>query len=1117
VEVTLVLGPAGSGKTFRCLKEAQQELKRSPDGLPLVFLAPKQATYQLERELLSDPDLPGFTRLHVAGFESLARLILQQTAFTQEEVLSDLGRVMILRALLTRESTHLRTFHASARMQGFAQQLSAILNEFQQARISGEDLRTAAACNRMNAELRDKLLDLAHLLERYSEWLHQNDLFDPSRLLSVAAEALSRPESRSSVRFDGLWLDGFAELSEQELELLVALVQRSPYATLAFCTDVGVTAEPPWHSIWNNVSRTIRRCYTRLQAIPNVRITIQQLSRDSARRRFSDAALAHLEKHWTTGKAFNSGEVQQELLPLFTATPPVKVIPCRNPAQEATVCAREILAAVRFEKRRFRDIAVLLRSLKGYDDVFCREFARYEIPYFLDRREGVAHHPLAELIRYALRLRDNGWAQEDWLGALKTGLLLNDDDALDALENEALARGWDGEAWLQPFPDSFERLRSQFVQPFQKFAEATKEAITGPQLAAAFRQLFADLDVAGTLQRWSELPVEQPQQTLLRAEVHSAVWRTIDEWLEAVELAFEITALPTTDWLPIVEAALANLTVGVIPPALDQVLIGTVDRSRNPDLQMALILGLNETVFPAPPTDAVLLSEYERGVLRDFDMRLGPTPHEQLGNEQYLAYIGCTRARERLVLTYSERNSSDTPLNPSIIIQHVRDLLPQVKEAPPDFDWHRDALHMSELVAPLLKGELAGKSLLSPVVARFQSYQAARSVEWLSAELVRQLYGPELSVSVSQLEDYAACSFRFFVKRGLRAEERKEFKVDRRLTGIFQHNVLQRFHERLTAEGKRWRDIRAPRAKELVRQIGLEVQRELEGGIFTAAPEWRFAAESIIQGLERLMAVLIGWAPQYEFEPSAVELGFGGPGDPLPAWRIELGDGRVLALRGRVDRVDLDSSAGRAWVVVMDYKASGQHVDDLRLVNGLDLQLIGYLAALRSIPEAAALLKQSALLPAGGFYLRLRNATTSAKSREEALAPAPELYKHMGRFRGDLRNRFDNRGEGTGDQFNFRVTKADMFHKNCKDPVEPEVFEGLVASTEDLLRQFAQTIYAGDVRINPFRYKYETACQKCDYASVCRFDPWTQPYRALAAAVDSHSASLQERAEARRE
>jgi len=72
----LLLGCAGSGKTFRCLTEARRALVAAPEGLPPLLLAPKQGTYQLEQQLLSSPELVGYTRLSIRSFESLARFIL---------------------------------------------------------------------------------------------------------------------------------------------------------------------------------------------------------------------------------------------------------------------------------------------------------------------------------------------------------------------------------------------------------------------------------------------------------------------------------------------------------------------------------------------------------------------------------------------------------------------------------------------------------------------------------------------------------------------------------------------------------------------------------------------------------------------------------------------------------------------------------------------------------------------------------------------------------------------------------------------------------------------------------------------------------------------------------
>ena len=71
MQPTFILGPAGSGKTHRCLVEIRDVLKGAPDGLPMLFIAPRQSTLLLERQLLSI-GVPGFTRLEILSFDRLA-------------------------------------------------------------------------------------------------------------------------------------------------------------------------------------------------------------------------------------------------------------------------------------------------------------------------------------------------------------------------------------------------------------------------------------------------------------------------------------------------------------------------------------------------------------------------------------------------------------------------------------------------------------------------------------------------------------------------------------------------------------------------------------------------------------------------------------------------------------------------------------------------------------------------------------------------------------------------------------------------------------------------------------------------------------------------------------
>src|SRR6185369_13325978 len=97
-----------------------------------------------------------------------------------------------------------------------------------------------------------------------------------------------------------------------------------------------------------------------------------------------------------------------------------------------------------------------VRSLGAHHQPLARVFRRYDIPFFLDRREAVTHHPLAEVTRSALRTVAFDWKQEDWFAALKAGFSHTTDqkmDDIDRLENAALEFGWRGKKILALFDD----------------------------------------------------------------------------------------------------------------------------------------------------------------------------------------------------------------------------------------------------------------------------------------------------------------------------------------------------------------------------------------------------------------------------------------------------------------------------------------------------------------------------------------------------------------------------------------------------------------------------------------------------------------------------------------
>ena len=66
-----ILGRAGTGKTHACLEGIRQQLRQQPQGPPLIFLVPEQATFLNEMALLKGLESHGSIRAEVLSFQRL--------------------------------------------------------------------------------------------------------------------------------------------------------------------------------------------------------------------------------------------------------------------------------------------------------------------------------------------------------------------------------------------------------------------------------------------------------------------------------------------------------------------------------------------------------------------------------------------------------------------------------------------------------------------------------------------------------------------------------------------------------------------------------------------------------------------------------------------------------------------------------------------------------------------------------------------------------------------------------------------------------------------------------------------------------------------------------------
>lgn len=1111
MQMRFLLGPAGSGKTYACLEEIRRELIGDPGGPPLVLLAPKQATFQLERQLLDDDRLCGYTRLQILSFDRLADYVLRELAVRVPEFLSEEGRLMVLRALLSREKDGLAMYHSSAHLPGFAGQLSQLLREMQRSRLEPAQLEKSAQDESLSPLLRAKVGDLAKLAASYRDWLQAQRLSDADEILEIAATRLKAlqipsrldPSNPPPIFLAGLWLDGFAEMTLQEVELLAALMPFCQRATLAFCLPAAPGAVEEKFSLWNVIGSSYAHCRERLGQLANCEISVDVLERTPTRSRFGAATgLRHLEENWDTQGEVRAGAVDGS----------IRMVSCLDRETEAVFAAREIHRHVR-NGGRFREVTVLVRNLEDFGHVIRRVFTRYGIPFFLDQRESAAHHPVAELTRFALRTVAYNWQREDWFGVLKTGLCGVGDGRIDWLENLALAYGWEGGVWKtkptqiesEAFDEAWEELRTRAVLPVIELADAVGGALGGRALAAAIRRLWSGLQVSDRLERWSEARWPGPELRVYFHEpsvVHRTVWEQMNAWLTNLEMAFgdESVEMSVREWLPIIEVGLGNLSVGVIPPAIDQVLVGAVDRTRNPEINTAFVLGLNEGVFPAVPAAPVLLTDVERGELRGQQLSLGQQTLHQLANERFLGYIACTRPQRQLFLTWAGMDEKGRVQQWSSLVDHVARVSGITR--PESFSlpvWAEAAEHPSEVVDAVAQEhgseveQLRALPSLREVVAGWDNWMASRGVDQLTPALVESLFPVPLKTSVSALESYAGCPFKFFVKYGLGAEERKSCEPDVREKGTYQHDVLEEFHRRAMEQGG-WDALDVDQARALVTDIAAELRSTSAEGKMDHDDVTRFQADNLVMNLEKLITSMVGWLQTYAFRPRAAELGFGLDGDEgLPALEIDLGSGATMLLRGRIDRIDLlpaDDDPDTALVAIADYKSSSKEIKDVLLENGLQLQLLSYLHVVKQLPGLAERLGMRELIPSGVFYVTLRPGGNKSINRDKVAEDESAWragFQHQGRINADRLELFDS-SKGKSKQFKSRGKEL------VSDARLREIQEMVVEN----LKRLGQRVLSGDVEVSPYRYAGETPCDWCEFKGICRFDPWEKEYRALA-------------------
>ncbi len=1153
--VQFILGRSGTGKTSYCIKAVVNVLLE-PTEQHLILLVPEQATYQAERAILADERIAGYNRLNVLSFDRLQFLLLGKN--TARPALSRIGRQMIVHRLLRDNKSKLKIFDSSASSSGLARQMAQTIAELHQYAKTPDDinqlLSVLAKDERNNLAIL-KFIDIGLILGEYIKFI-EGDFLDPDVQLTRACRSVSASTLAKGAK---LWVDGFAGFTEAELAILTELLKVVADAQIAFCLDPSEIdlANPAAGNIdpaglFNPTQRTYAELVDRVKKC-KLQLT-NPIILERAVRFSSCGQLAHIER--------NIFELKPSK---FDSADNIRIISAPNARAEVRFVTRQILELVKEKSCRYRDIAVIASDIDSYQHYIRAYFEDYGIPFFIDKRKPLNQHPVVQLICSALQAVTGGFAHGDIFAYLKTDLVPIQRCDIDLLENYCLAFGITANDWQSDSQWNFagqdnedfdeqriNQIRLKAINSLLEFRDALcpvgnpAEMLTAAQFTQTIFNFLYDLKVKETIGSWIE--EANKNEDSAAANEHQQFYNKLVDIFDELGEVFVGRTMTAEDFFAIINSAFSQLTLAFIPPTLDQVLVGSIERSRHPDLKAVFLIGATQRQFPVPVSSDSILTDDDRSAAESANFQLAPLVTQMLTERQYLAYIAFTRPSEFLCVTYPSVDDKGSAVPRSQFIDNLESLFENLNEesiAGEEIDIEKvdSETELADLLCTRLgkdaftqatypsleSGVLGLESLLDDICSDEQLAELGSNVlsainydnsARLASDVVGELFGRQIQTSATRLSTFAACPYRYFARYILELEERREFKFEPLDLGVFYHNVLDALLKTLSKQNK---DFVTIENEELLKILSEQIEQVIQTSSFISnfrrhSLHNAYIISSAAEVLGDCVLAIGQMVRAGSFRPSFSEVTFGRlrhserkkpldlseaegeeSRETLGQYELALSDNRLLSLNGKIDRLDIADIDNRRVAIVFDYKRKDMSFSWSKFYYGLDMQLPLYMLAVRNTSGSKTKFMPSVNV-AGAFYMPVEVGPQRATLDEISKKTDTFNYKAKGMFNGSFFQLLDGAASSGWSKFySFRITSRDEQYGNysISAALRPDDFEKVLRFTEQKILKLVQEILSGEIDVRPYRLSGKSPCSYCEYNSVCRFDWQINDYNPL--------------------
>lgn len=1080
MSLQFIIGNSGSGKSYRGFQDMISAAVRHPEKSYYVIV-PEQFTMQTQKTLVEMHPQKGILNIDVLSFERLAYRVFEEVGGDTRKVLEDTGKNMVLQKLVQSNKKDLVYLKNQMKKPGYLDEMKSLISEFMQYEIHETELDKMLCDAQEKPLLYMKLNDVAVLYQAFREYLSDH-FMTAEEVLGVLAKEIpmSQKLKGSTILLDGY--TGFTPVQHTVLRELLNVCERVT-VTVTMDAKEDLLAKGKPHELFYMSHKMIH--------------SLAELTRDmeeplwleaDENSRFSEApALNFLEENLFRYHRKTYEEEQNEIQ-LFTAG---------NPEKEMEETARRIIRLVREEGYHYGQIAVITGNLEEYGSIAGNVFEEAGIPFFIDEKHSILMNPFVEYLRAALEMVTQGFDYESVFRYLRCGLSDLERDEIDVLENYVVALGIRGykkwnEKWVRIYRNMNPESILKVNEIREKFTEETAELANGfagkQKTVREYVECLYAFVVRSRVQE--KLSIQEKEFKALGNKAmekeYAQIYGIIIELLDKMVSILGEEKVTAEEFRQLLETGMNQAKVALIPPGIDQVLIGDMERTRLKDVRTLFFVGVNEGCIPKKKESGGILTEMDRDFLESQGIELAPGPKELMNMQRFYLYLNLTKPSEHLCLSYSQSNAKGESTGPAFLIRTMQTLFPKVQikhaQEPQDrldlvetpdtsMDYLLSGLADEEIRRddPLF-GELYSWYLNSPkyqpVAEKLTEAAFLKKPEdKIGQSVAKALYGEISPNGATRLERFSACAFAHFLKYGLAVTERAEYEFRAMDMGNVIHQALEDFAAELRRRSLRWSDLEDKEREDIADHCLEKISADYGNTIMQSSARNNYMIERTRRILQRTVWALQEQLRNGKFQPEGFEVAIGG---------------------GRIDRLDVLKEDNKVYVKIIDYKTGNTSFDLVSIYYGLQMQLVVYMDAAMQAEKKKY--PDHEIKPAGIFYYNVKDPMIQKEMEEDLDSLDPEILKKLkmnGLVAAD--DEIIHKLDATTVSLPLSYTTKGTLRKGSSVANENE-FEVLNAYVKKKISDIRGEILSGNAEVSPYEMGGRNACTYCPYQGTCGFD-----------------------------